>query len=205
MTMTLASPTQLLAIAQPAAYSTKQEKMPKALSIVPSQKDTFSVKPRKTEKGSEEKVQPQSLGKQSLIPIIVAGALGLSALAMGIYILVQRNELSQLVEKNKRDEAKIKDLKEQLTKAIATAEEHLKKLQEPVPLSAISDIIDKAIEDIPQIESDADGYQEYFSNSIRVLTELKKHKPTWQALQEAIEKLKETVQRLEAEKNKPTT
>ncbi|MCS6267835.1 MAG: hypothetical protein H2174_09750 [Vampirovibrio sp.] len=122
-----------------------------------------------------------------------------------IYILVQRNELSQLVEKNKRDEAKIKDLKEQLTKALATAEEHLKKLQEPVPLSAISDIIDKAIEDIPQIESDADGYQEYFSNSIRVLKELKKHKPTWQALQEAIEKLKETVQRLEAEKNKPTT
>ncbi|MCS6267837.1 MAG: hypothetical protein H2174_09760 [Vampirovibrio sp.] len=84
MTMTLASPTNLLAITQPATYATKQEKIPKSLSLVPNQKDTFSVKPRKADEAFEETVKPQTAEKPSLLPIIVAGVLGLSVLAMGI-------------------------------------------------------------------------------------------------------------------------
>ena len=124
MTMTLASPTNLLAIAQPATYSTKQEKMSKSLSLVPNQKDSFSVKPRKADDTSED-VKTVTAEKPSLLPTIIAGVLGLSGLAVGIYGVIENNRLKELLTKSGLDEKRIKTIEEQASKALKTAEENL--------------------------------------------------------------------------------
>jgi hypothetical protein len=101
-----------------------QEKMPKSLSLVPSQKDTFSAKPRKVDDAPED-VKTVTAEKPSLLPIIVAGVLGLSGLAVGIYGLIENNRLKELLTKSGLDEKRIKTIEEQASKALKTAEENL--------------------------------------------------------------------------------
>jgi hypothetical protein len=98
--------------------------MPKSLSLVPSQKDTFSAKPRKVDDAPED-VKTVTAEKPSLLPIIVAGVLGLSGLAVGIYGLIENNRLKELLTKSGLDEKRIKTIEEQASKALKTAEENL--------------------------------------------------------------------------------
>jgi hypothetical protein len=202
MTMTLASPTNLLAIAQPATYSTKQEKMPKSLSLVPNQKDTFSVKPRKADEAFEETVKPQTAEKPSLLPLIVAGVLGLSGLVMGIYGLVQHNKSRELLEKSAVDKKTIQALEATASKAIEMGKENLDKLQEeylkklkPQGIATVNEIITK-YKSLPM-----EG--EYLAKLLLANDAEKKHKEITKELEDAIQNLEVIAKKLHDEQNSP--
>lgn len=159
-----------------------QEKTPKALSLASNQKDSFSAKTRKTEEPPED-VKTVTAEKSSLLPTIIAGVLGLSGLAVGIYGLVENNRLKDLLTKSELDEKRIKAIEEKALKTLKTVEENL------ISSNEFNDIFNSVFSEVT-----GEGSSIVLSPESEALLQRSRqiHKRTTESLQ----RLQETTQRL---------